>query len=93
MNIENESNESTIDNNIDEEELDILDENYIEQYASNDELADLIVEKLLQHDDLNRLLLSIKEENSRSRYREPYHVCRRLNILRNYSDEKIKLYP
>ena len=30
MNIENESNESTIDNNIDEEELDILDENYID---------------------------------------------------------------
>ncbi|KAF1012795.1 MAG: hypothetical protein GAK29_04806 [Acinetobacter bereziniae] len=24
---------------------------------------------------------------------EPYHVCQRLNILRNYSDEKIKLYP
>ena len=72
MNIENESNESTIDNNIDEEELDILDENYIEQYASNDELADLIVEKLLQHDDLNRLLLSIKEENSRSRHRDNY---------------------
>ena len=72
MNIENESNEPTIDNNIDEEELDILDENYIEQYASNDELADLIVEKLLQHDDLNRLLLSIKEENSRSRHRDNY---------------------
>ena len=24
---------------------------------------------------------------------ESYRVCRRLNILRNYSDEKIKLYP
>ncbi len=24
---------------------------------------------------------------------EPYQVCRRLNILRDYSDEKTKLYP
>ena len=24
---------------------------------------------------------------------EPYRVCRRLNILRDYSDEKTKLYP
>ena len=24
---------------------------------------------------------------------EPYRVCRRPNFLRNYSDEKIKLYP
>ena len=25
--------------------------------------------------------------------REPYRVCRRVNILRDYSDEKTKLYP
>ena len=24
---------------------------------------------------------------------EPYRVCRRVNILRDYSDEKTKLYP
>ena len=27
------------------------------------------------------------------RMNEPYRVCRRLNILRDYSDEKTKLYP
>ena len=26
-------------------------------------------------------------------HNEPYRVCRRLNILRDYSDEKTKLYP
>ena len=24
---------------------------------------------------------------------EPYRVCRRVNILRDYSDDKIKIYP
>ena len=24
---------------------------------------------------------------------EPYRVCRRVNILRDYPDEKIKIYP
>ena len=24
---------------------------------------------------------------------EPYRVCRRLNILRDYPDDKIKIYP
>ncbi|ENU29818.1 hypothetical protein F991_02305 [Acinetobacter sp. CIP-A165] len=32
-------------------------------------------------------------ENIALKRNEPYHVCRRLNILRNYSDEKIKLHP
>jgi len=24
---------------------------------------------------------------------EPYRVCRRVNILRDYADDKIKIYP
>ncbi len=36
--------------------------------------------------DLNALL----EEN---RKLEPYRVCRRVNILRDYPDDKIKIYP
>ena len=28
-----------------------------------------------------------------TRLYEPYRVCRRVNILRDYSDEKTKLYP
>ncbi|KAF1011351.1 MAG: Hemolysin transporter protein ShlB [Acinetobacter bereziniae] len=40
----------------------------------------------------NYELSATHNEYSYEQY-EPYHVCRRLNILRNYSDEKIKLYP
>ncbi len=28
-----------------------------------------------------------------SKEREPYRVCRRVNILRDYPDDKTKLYP
>ncbi len=28
-----------------------------------------------------------------TRYPEPYRVCRRVNILRDYPDDKIKIYP
>ena len=41
-----------------------------------------------------------RQDGSRSLYTrdaaqrvEPYRVCRRVNILRDYSDEKTKLYP
>ena len=29
----------------------------------------------------------------KGQYNEPYRVCRRVNILRDYSDDKIKIYP
>jgi putative transposase len=32
-------------------------------------------------------------EHEREQRVEPYRVCRRLNILRDYPDEKIKIYP
>ncbi|MEQ1205840.1 hypothetical protein ABLT98_19320, partial [Acinetobacter baumannii] len=28
-----------------------------------------------------------------ARMAEPYRVCRRVNILRDYPDDKIKIYP
>ena len=31
--------------------------------------------------------------NSLERPSEPYRVCRRVNILRDYPDDKIKIYP
>ncbi|GEM_PF-4059488 len=34
------------------------------------------------------ILKSLQQSQS-----EPYRVCRRVNILRDYSDEKTKLYP
>ncbi|CAM9398107.1 hypothetical protein ACBE110449_21460 [Acinetobacter bereziniae] len=32
-------------------------------------------------------------EDFREELSEPYRVCRRVNILRDYADEKTKLYP
>ena len=32
-------------------------------------------------------------KTSLHRYAEPYRVCRRVNILRDYPDDKIKIYP
>ncbi len=29
----------------------------------------------------------------RRQHTEPYRVCRRVNILRDYPDDKIKIYP
>ncbi|MFH4306891.1 hypothetical protein WAJ73_18880, partial [Acinetobacter baumannii] len=31
--------------------------------------------------------------NPEVRKHEPYRVCRRVNILRDYPDDKIKIYP
>ncbi|KAF1018890.1 MAG: hypothetical protein GAK29_04081 [Acinetobacter bereziniae] len=45
------------------------------------------VDQVVANDDLATV------KNYQETEGEPYHVCRRLNILRNYSDEKIKLYP
>ncbi|EKL49058.1 PF05673 domain protein [Acinetobacter baumannii Naval-83] len=65
-----------------------------------DDLSDLPeIQKLIQKrpekfivycDDL---AFNAEDENYRSLKSEPYRVCRRLNILRDYSDEKTKLYP
>ncbi|AXU44256.1 hypothetical protein C6W84_4685 [Acinetobacter baumannii] len=38
----------------------------------------------------------LKEVNAKSMCGmeiEPYRVCRRVNILRDYPDDKIKIYP
>ncbi len=39
--------------------------------------------------------LVLWQSNSIIRYlaNEPYRVCRRVNILRDYPDDKIKIYP
>ena len=42
----------------------------------------------LDRPELNKLLSEANKGDT-----EPYRVCRRVNILRDYSDEKTKLYP
>ena len=37
--------------------------------------------------------LKIYLKTQRNRRAEPYRVCRRVNILRDYPDDKIKIYP
>ena len=37
--------------------------------------------------------LSLRNLEEMMAEREPYRVCRRVNILRDYSDDKIKIYP
>ncbi len=36
--------------------------------------------------------VDVTSDDQRSRF-EPYRVCRRVNILRDYPDDKTKLYP
>ena len=39
------------------------------------------------------LHMEIKELKQVEVITEPYRVCRRVNILRDYPDDKIKIYP
>ncbi len=40
-----------------------------------------------------RMIFNDPDLNLRAEYSEPYRVCRRVNILRDYPDDKTKLYP
>ena len=48
-------------------------------------LSDKDVREQIQ---LNKIIVNGFDPN-----REPYRVCRRVNILRDYPDDKIKIYP
>ncbi|NAS06547.1 hypothetical protein GPS47_13330 [Acinetobacter haemolyticus] len=63
--------------------IDLQDES---QYSH--ELVSQMFSEFDDQDDLDGLLKRDIVNSS-----EPYQVCRRLNILRDYSDEKTKLYP
>ncbi|ELW87454.1 hypothetical protein, partial [Acinetobacter baumannii] len=50
----------------------------------------------LSQDNLFPSLLSLLDVNTQvinPQLDEPYRVCRRVNILRDYPDDKTKLYP
>ena len=60
-------------------------------------LIDVIDNSLDSEEDKNEVknvIYELKEANTKSSIRsEQYRVCRRVNILRDYPDDKIKLYP
>ncbi len=42
----------------------------------------------------NNVVKTLKQKiKARLKKIEPYRVCRRVNILRDYPDDKIKIYP
>ena len=54
----------------------------------------VLEEQLSQWIDEKRLFRSSDPfEHLKSLEPEPYRVCRRVNILRDYPDDKIKIYP
>ena len=56
-----------------------------------DETYDLLISKSVQDGDIPE---NESPENVQRIIRdEPYRVCRRVNILRDYPDDKIKIYP
>ncbi len=52
-----------------------------------------VIEPTLQEEGCLKYELYISENDSSRYFFEPYRVCRRLNILRDYPDDKIKIYP
>ena len=42
---------------------------------------------------LDKPCFNAKKVNKTKAANEPYRVCRRVNILRDYPDDKIKIYP
>ena len=61
-----------------------------EDYTPHD-----LYQESIQHIDNNKLIVSIDDTVLDKPYsqHEPYRVCRRVNILRDYPDDKIKIYP
>ena len=51
-------------------------------------IIDILI-SLNNWDDIDEVV----EKLTQLGYSEPYRVCRRVNILRDYPDDKIKIYP
>ena len=54
--------------------------------------ANKYIEEILKHICIDSLGVLVDEERKNIIF-EPYRVCRRVNILRDYPDDKIKIYP
>nr|WP_228724820.1 hypothetical protein [Acinetobacter sp.] len=56
---------------------------------------DNIIQELKELSGNSRLNIELPDDIFISAYErnEPYRVCRRVNILRDYPDDKIKIYP
>ena len=72
-------------------------ENYLLQfvlvYCADDPDVNAQVKKILNNIKLKNKNETLSPQKRRETYIEPYRVCRRVNILRDYPDDKTKLYP
>ena len=72
-----------------------------EIYAKAQYNLGVVFVSLKRYQEAEQAYKNVKREDSGEGYAkaqnnlggEPYRVCRRLNILRDYSDEKTNLYP
>lgn len=67
----------------------------VEQQARYEAMLELVKQKGIKL-GINTYLSNAREvikSQERNLDTEPYRVCRRVNILRDYPDDKIKIYP
>ncbi|MDG6746394.1 hypothetical protein QCF01_18565, partial [Staphylococcus aureus] len=63
-----------------------ISDSFVDEEQLSIPLEHLLSAEKLETDVIDQLLNEFDQN-------EPYRVCRRVNILRDYPDDKIKIYP